>query len=64
LFTIKQAVKRFGIPKSTLYRYIKQNKLRTIRNPFGKGIIVLEGVVSGLGVFFGVCRAKKKGGEG
>jgi len=64
LFTIKQAVKRFGIPKSTLYRYIKQNKLRTIRNPFGKGIIILEDEEPRLEALSKLYRAKKKGGEG
>lgn len=63
MFSVKQAEKIFNIPRSTLYRYIRQNKLRVIKNPFGHGVIIHEDETPRLEALSRVLKAKKKGGE-
>ncbi len=64
MFTVKQIFKELGIPKSTLYRYIRQNKLRVIRNPFGHGLVVHEAEELKLRQLAAIYQAKRKRGEG
>ncbi|BDG20337.1 hypothetical protein TthSNM11_25400 (plasmid) [Thermus thermophilus] len=62
MYSVKQASQLFGIPKSTLYRYIRQRKLRTLKNPFGYGVIILEDEEPRLLELAKLYRAKREGG--
>lgn len=63
MYSVKEAERIFKIPKSTLYRYIRQRKLRVIKNPFGHGVIIHEDEEPRLRALSEVLRAKRKEGE-
>ncbi len=59
MWTVKEASRLFGIPKATLYDYIRANKLRVLQNPLGKGMVILEDEVEKLYKLSQFYKAKK-----
>lgn len=63
MITAKQASKHFGIPLSTLYRYINKGKIRVLRNPFGNGLFIYDEELPRLQELARLYRLKRERGE-
>jgi excisionase family DNA binding protein len=66
VLTIKKASEVFGIPRGTLYDYIKKGKLEVIRHPLGWGFLIPESEIPKLQAIsdFYAAKAAKEEGEG
>ncbi len=42
MLTVKTASARFGIPKATLYDLINRGKIKVLRHPLGRRVLIPE----------------------
>jgi len=65
VLTIKKASETFGVPRGTLYDYIKKGKLKAIRHPLGWGFLIPEEEIPKLQAIseFYAAKAAKEGEE-
>jgi excisionase family DNA binding protein len=65
VLTIKKASEIFGIPRGTLYDFIKKGKLKVIRHPLGWGFLIPESEIPKLQAIsdFYAAKAAKEGEE-
>jgi len=66
VLTIKEASETFGIPRGTLYDYVKKGKLKVIRHPLGWGLLIPEEEIPKLQAisdFYAAKAAKEEGEE-
>jgi excisionase family DNA binding protein len=65
VLTVKEASETFGIPRGTLYDYIKKGKLKVVRHPLGWGLLIPESEIPKLQAIsdFYAAKAAKEGEE-
>jgi excisionase family DNA binding protein len=65
VLTVKEASETFGIPRGTLYDYIKKGKLKVVRHPLGWGLLIPESEIPKLRAIseFYAAKAAKEGEE-
>jgi excisionase family DNA binding protein len=66
VLTIKEASETFGIPRGTLYDYVKKGKLKVVRHPLGWGFLIPESEIPKLQAisdFYAAKAAKEEEGE-
>lgn len=65
MLTIKKASETFGIPRGTLYDFIKKGKLKVVRHPLGWGLLIPEEEIPKLQAIsdFYAAKATKEGEE-
>ena len=65
MLTIKKASEIFGIPRGTLYDFVKKGKLKVIRHPLGWGFLIPESEIPKLQAIsdFYAAKAAKEEGE-
>jgi excisionase family DNA binding protein len=65
VLTIKKASEIFGIPRGTLYDFIKKGKLKVVRHPLGWGFLIPESEIPKLQAIsdFYAAKAAKEEGE-
>jgi excisionase family DNA binding protein len=42
MLTVKEASSQFGIPKATIYEYIRKGKLKAVRHPLSQRVLIPE----------------------
>ena len=65
MLTIKKASEIFGIPRGTLYDFVKKGKLKVVRHPLGWGFLIPESEIPKLQAIsdFYAAKAAKEEGE-
>jgi excisionase family DNA binding protein len=65
VLTIKKASEIFGIPRGTLYDFVKKGKLKVVRHPLGWGFLIPESEIPKLQAIsdFYAAKAAKEEGE-
>jgi excisionase family DNA binding protein len=65
VLTIKEVSETFGIPRGTLYDYVKKGKLKVVRHPLGWGFLIPEEEIPKLQAIseFYAAKAAKEGKE-
>jgi excisionase family DNA binding protein len=66
VLTVKTASVRFGIPKATLYELINRGKIKVLRHPLGRRVLIPEEEIPKLQAisdFYAAKAAKEEEGE-
>jgi excisionase family DNA binding protein len=66
VLTVKTASARFGIPQSTLYDLINRGKIKVLRHPLGRRVLIPEEEypkLQALSEFYGSINSIKEEGE-